>query len=170
MFKSIPRVVALFLVGYLICSPLVAVANTAATNSPKTNVAERPNLPSTQQTAQATKSDTKASNVLPKRGSKARVNTKDSLSIKKVRVSKKWAHAKTVRLSPKTKALGDSEDCNACHLQCLAGSLTCIAASIVTGCLPCGGICLAGQLACGLICNGTTACKNAVAAESPPIN
>jgi hypothetical protein len=50
-------------------------------------------------------------------------------------------------------------DCDACHQGCLAASLTCIAISIVTACLPCGVICLAGQAACEGICNTTSACN-----------
>lgn len=170
MLRSSPKiVVVMLLVGYLICSPIVAMANTTATTSPKTSVAERHNIPTAEQTAPATRSDTKAGNVLPKQESKARAAAKNNPTLKKVRINKKWAHSRALKLSPKPKALGAGEDCDACHDQCLVASLTCIAISIATGCLPCGGICLAGQLACGTICNGTTACKNAQT-ESPPVN
>lgn len=59
------------------------------------------------------------------------------------------------------------DDCGACHDNCLATSLTCIAISAITGCLPCGAVCLAGQAACHIICNGTSACAQPVA---PPAN
>jgi hypothetical protein len=58
------------------------------------------------------------------------------------------------------------DDCDSCHQGCLAASLTCIAISIVTGCLPCGVICLAGQVACQVICNGTRACTQVAPVES----
>ena len=61
------------------------------------------------------------------------------------------------------------DDCNACHTGCLVASLTCIAISIATGCLPCGVICLVGQAACEGVCNTTSACK-AVVPEEPPQN
>ena len=51
------------------------------------------------------------------------------------------------------------DDCDACHQGCLAASLTCIAISVITGCLPCGVACLAGQVACQSICNTTRACN-----------
>jgi hypothetical protein len=55
---------------------------------------------------------------------------------------------------------GNQEDCDACHSQCLVSGLACIALSILTSCLPCGGVCLVYQAACQAICNRTTACKN----------
>jgi len=168
MFKSAPKVVALLLAGYLISSPVVAMASNLATTSPKNKVTELPKLPSTE-TPPATKSESKASEALPKADSKVRVGAKQDPAIKKVRLSKKLAHSKATKPLSKAKVVGAGEDCDACHDQCLVAGLTCIAISIATGCLPCGGICLAGQLACGLVCNGTTACKQ-VATQSPPVN
>jgi hypothetical protein len=55
---------------------------------------------------------------------------------------------------------GNQEDCDACHSQCLISGLACIALSILTSCLPCGGVCLVYQAACQATCNRTTACKN----------
>src|ERR1051325_10122201 len=62
----------------------------------------------------------------------------------------------------------DRGDCDQCHNQCLIGSLACIAISAVTGCAPCGLICLGAQAACGASCNRTSACQ--AVAEAPITN
>ena len=56
--------------------------------------------------------------------------------------------------------LGDAEDCNACHNQCLLTSAACIAISILSAGPACGLVCLVYQAGCQTICNDTTACKN----------
>jgi ATP-dependent helicase YprA (DUF1998 family) len=58
------------------------------------------------------------------------------------------------------KHVGNSEDCNACHDQCLLTSFACVAISIITACPPCGLVCLVYQAGCQTICNGTTACQS----------
>jgi len=68
------------------------------------------------------------------------------------RAQKVFAHHNLARLAV-------PDDCDACHQGCLAASLTCIAISVITGCLPCGVACLAGQVACQGICNTTRACN-----------
>lgn len=55
--------------------------------------------------------------------------------------------------------LGNKEDCNACHTNCLIAGLACIAISIATACPTCGVICLAAQAGCEAVCNTTTACQ-----------
>lgn len=57
------------------------------------------------------------------------------------------------------------DDCQICHDNCLASSLTCIAISAITSCAPCAVACLAGQAVCQYNCNKTTACKGTVATE-----
>ena len=60
------------------------------------------------------------------------------------RGQKVYAHHSSARLAV-------PDDCDACHQGCLAASLTCIAISVITGCLPCGVACLAGQVAWSLL-------------------
>lgn len=67
-----------------------------------------------------------------------------------------------INLQPSTLSF---DDCEVCHDQCLAASLTCIALAIATGCLICGPLCLAGQAACQYNCNQSSACQ-----PKPPAN
>lgn len=67
--------------------------------------------------------------------------------------------AKNVRKLSHHAYLGNQEDCDACHSQCLINSLACIAISILTSCPACGAVCLVYQAACQATCNRTTACK-----------
>lgn len=70
-------------------------------------------------------------------------------------------------LAKATKAAA-FDDCDVCHDNCLAGSLTCIAISAIAACAPCAGVCLAAQAVCHINCNRTRACK--VGLEEPPAN
>jgi hypothetical protein len=159
MMKCAPKVVALLLAGYLVSSPLVVMAKSPVTALPINSVTELPIATDIQIVSPTTETKTQLNKDVPRQPSKVR-GTKENRVAKKARTSKKWAHSRTVKRSAKVTALGNQADCDACHDQCLVASLTCIALSIATGCLVCGPICVAGQLACQTICNGTSACQN----------
>jgi hypothetical protein len=132
MSKRFPQIIILSVVSCLVlCQPAFVAASTLSRTSPRTTNS------TTEQPSQETKKKLRKANSYS--------NNKKTLA----------NHRST------TTKLGNQEDCDACHTQCLVASLACIAISVATACAPCGVICLAYQAGCQATCNTTTACKNA---------
>lgn len=152
MSKRLPQAIALALVSsFVLCQPALVAAST---QSP-TTLKSQPRA-STAKLTDSNEQNLKA--VSP--GTTPRKN----ISYSKTRKASYLAHHKSTskvrKLARHHVRLGNQEDCDACHNQCLIASLACIAISIASACPECGAICLAYQAGCQAICNTTTACKN----------
>ena len=170
MSRIIPQILALVLVStFVLCQPTIVAASTLTKTSqksqsqvPTAKVVDSYNLARLEPVA-----------VEPGKKSneeKPAVVSSEKMTKKKVLRSKSKNSSKRTYLKSDKKAgkltanshrhLGDKEDCNACHTNCLIAGLACIAISIATACPLCGVICLGAQAGCEGVCNTTTACQN----------
>lgn len=156
------------LVCFALCQPAVVVASTLSLTAVKSQPRlTGPNLrishDSTTSRVPADRLSTETIKEKPEAESTEKTTKKKVLRSRGSKTSKK-SHLKSATTARKVshhyKYLGNREDCDACHQQCLIASLACIAISIATACPVCGGVCLVYQAACQATCNGTTACKN----------
>lgn len=149
MSKRFPQAIALALVStFVLCQPAFVAASTLTPKSQaQASIARLTD--SKDQIHQAVSPGT---------------TLRKNISYSKTRKPSYLAHHKSTpkvrKLARHHVRLGNQEDCDACHNQCLVASLACIAISIASACPECGVICLAYQAGCQAICNTTTACKN----------
>lgn len=154
-------------VCFALCQPAVVVASTLSLTAIKSQPGlTGPNLrishDSTTSRVPADRLSTETIKEKPKAESTEKTTKKKALRSRGSKTSKSHLKSATTarKVSHHHKYLGNREDCDACHQQCLIASLACIAISIATACPLCGGVCLVYQAACQATCNGTTACKN----------
>ena len=170
MPKTVSQISALALVVcFVLCQPAVIAASTLSltplSSQPKLTGPGLNNVngSATPLTIASEQPSTKSNNEKSEAVSAQKTIEKDSLRFQVSKSSKK-AYLKSAnrfrKLAHHSPLLGASDDCDACHNQCLIGSAARIAISILTACAPCGLVCLAAQAACQITCNGTTACKN----------
>lgn len=161
MSRRVSQISALALVVYFaLCQPAVVAASTLSLTAGKSQPESiGPNLSNSHD---STTAPTVVADRLSTETIKEKSESTEKTARKKVLRSRGSKTSKKARkVSHHYKYLGDQEDCDACHQQCLIASLACIAISIATACPVCGGVCLIYQAACQATCNGTTACKKA---------
>lgn len=158
--RLIPQTLALVLVScFVLCQPVIIATATSIKTSQKQQ--------SQAVTAKArlqpvTVEQPRTNEEKPKVSSEKTI--KKNVLLAKSKNSAKGSYLKSTKKTVKLvvnnhKHLGNAEDCNACHTNCLIAGLACIAISIATACPVCGLICLGAQAACEGVCNTTTACQ-----------
>jgi hypothetical protein len=180
MPRTLPQVIALCLVScFVLCEPALVTASTLSQTSQSAELRSTNSKPNgvsgfgAPVNITSERASTKGNKHKSEAVSAQRTIKKDSLRSQVSKTSKK-AYVKSGKrfrkLAHHRALLGDAEDCDACHNQCLLTSAACIAISIITACPACGLVCLAYQLGCQTICNGTTACKSKFQPMVPPTN
>lgn len=169
MSRIIPQTLALMLVcSFVLCQPTIVAASTATKTSQQSQtkvttaqVSDSNNLVRLQPVVLEPGKKTHEEPAAISSGKTTKKRVFRSKSKNSVKRTYHKSEKNTAKLAANNhRHLGDKEDCNACHTNCLVASLACIAISIATACPLCGVICLGAQAGCEAVCNTTTACQN----------
>lgn len=159
--RIVPQTLALLLVScFVLCQPAILAAMTSAITTQQS----QPQVTTAKTRLQPVAVIQPGSNEEKPKAAAAEKTIKKNTLRAKSKSSAKSTYLKSAKKTTKLtvnnhKHLGNAEDCNACHTNCLIAGLACIAISIATACPICGLICVGAQAACEGVCNTTTACQ-----------